>query len=185
MLAKKNARKKNAKKKGAKKKGSIVFKARHFFLSPFYAIWWMTKRMPAWLKWPSRLGLSAGVVAGSLAVFVSIVYYIVASTYDLDEVVTMPARTEILDRDGNILKNSKGQEVGYLHGKNRRIVSYDEVSPYFVDALIAREDARFREHGAVDLRAFGRVAFRFITRGKLEGGGTISMQLARNSYRLK
>lgn len=185
MPARKNVRKKDANKKGAQRKGSIAFKARHFFLSPFYAIWWMTKRMPVWLKWPSRLGLSAGVIASSLAIFVSIIYYIIASTYDLDEVVTMPARTEILDRDGNILKNSKGQEVGYLHGKNRRIVSYDEVSPYFVDALIAREDARFREHGAVDLRAFGRVAFRFITRGKLEGGGTISMQLARNSYRLK
>ena len=112
MPARKNARKKVASKKGAKKKGSVVFKARHFFLSPFYAIGWMTKRMPTWLKWPSRLALSAGVIASSLAIFVSIVYYIIASTFDLDEVVTMPARTEILDRNGNILKNSKGQEVG-------------------------------------------------------------------------
>jgi len=184
MPASKKAKKKPAKKKGARKKGS-GFKARHFFLSPFYVIWWTTRKMPAWLKWPSRLFLSGGVLAGSLGICLSIVYYIIASTYDLDEVVTMPARTEILDRNGNVLKNSKGQEIGYLHGKNRRIVSYDEVSPHFVDALIAREDARFRDHGAIDLRAFARVAFRFVTRGKLEGGGTISMQLARNSYRLK
>ena len=182
---KKKARKKTARKKVAKKKGSGGFKARHFFLSPFYIIWWLTRKMPGWLKWPSRFGLSAGVVGGSLAVIVSIVYYIIASTYDLNEVSTMPARTEILDRNGNILKNSKGQEVGYLHGKNRRIVAYDEVSPYFIDALIAREDARFRSHGAVDFRSFGRVAWRFVTRGRLEGGGTITMQLARNSFHLK
>ena len=101
---KKTARKKNARKKSAKKKGSGGFKARHFFLSPFYIIWWVTRKMPGWLKWPSRFGLSTAVVGGSLAVMVSIVYYIIASTYDLNEVSTMPARTEILDRNGNILK---------------------------------------------------------------------------------
>ena len=97
----------------------------------------------------------------------------------------MPARTEIKDREGHILKNSAGQEIGFLHGKNRRIISYSDVPSHFVDALIAQEDKRFRSHGAVDLRSMARVAWRALTRGKLEGGGTLSMQLARNSFALK
>ena len=97
----------------------------------------------------------------------------------------MPARTEIKDREGNILKNSAGQEIGFLHGKNRRIITYADVPSHFVDALIAQEDKRFRSHGAVDFRSMARVAWRALTRGKLEGGGTLSMQLARNSFALK
>ncbi|MDC0258569.1 transglycosylase domain-containing protein, partial [bacterium] len=81
--------------------------------------------------------------------------------------------------------NSAGQEIGFLHGKNRRIISYSDVPSHFVDALIAQEDKRFRSHGAVDLRSMARVAWRALTRGKLEGGGTLSMQLARNSFALK
>ena len=56
-------------------------------------------------------------------------YFALACTYDLKQVETMPARIEILDRNGNILKNSQGREIGYLHGKNRRLVTYDEVAP--------------------------------------------------------
>ncbi|HAN84549.1 MAG TPA: hypothetical protein DCQ59_15080, partial [Verrucomicrobiales bacterium] len=62
---------------------------------------------------------------------------------------------------------------------------YADVPSHFVDALIAQEDKRFRSHGAVDFRSMARVAWRALTRGKLEGGGTLSMQLARNSFALK
>lgn len=138
-----------------------------------------------WLKWPLRIGLSGAVLGLIGGIILSFVYLIIASTYNLQEVAVMPARTEILDRDGNILKNSTGREIGYLHGKNRKIASYDEMPQHFIDALIAQEDRRFRSHGAVDFRSMGRVLYRAVTRGKLEGGGTISMQLARNSFALK
>ena len=97
----------------------------------------------------------------------------------------MPARTEIHDRNGKILKNPDGKEIGFLHGTNRRLINYEEMPPHFVEALIAQEDKRYRSHGAVDFYSMGRVAFRALTRGKLEGGGTLSMQLARNTYQLK
>lgn len=186
MASGKPAKKKAAKKKKqAKKQAKSPFKARSFFLLPFTLVAWMTKGMPPWLKWPARFGLSIAVVGAVIGLFISAVYFTLACTYDLKHVETMPARIEILDRNGNILKNSQGREIGYLHGKNRRLVRYDEVAPNFVNALIAQEDARFRTHGAVDFRSFGRVAYRAVTRGKLEGGGTISMQLARNSFALK
>ncbi len=168
-----------------KKKPKFDFAARHFFLSPFYLIGLLTRKLPAWLKIPSRVVLSGGFLAVVGGLVLSIGYYLIALTYDLEEVVQMPARTEILDRAGHILKNSSGKEIGYLHGKNRQIITYDDVPDHFVEALIAQEDKRFRSHGAVDFRSLGRVAVRAVTRGKLEGGGTISMQLARNSFHLK
>jgi penicillin-binding protein 1A len=183
MPPKKKARKKSANKK--KKAVKFNFAARDFFLAPFRLIVLLTSKLPAWLKWPARVGLSGAFVGAIFGAFLSLVYYIIACTYDLEDVVQMPARTEIQDREGHILKNSAGQEIGFLHGKNRRIVSYEDVPSHFVDALIAQEDKRFRSHGAVDFRSMARVVWRALTRGKLEGGGTLSMQLARNSYALK
>ena len=190
MPPRKKARK-AARKKPAKKKAATT-RAPRFFMTtfrlarlPFLLIWRVTRNLSPWFKWPLRAGLSGGVVGLVMTIIVTIVYFPLALTYDLQEVVEMPARTEILDRHGKILRNPDGKEIGYLHGTNRRIVAYDEVPAHFVEALIAQEDRRFRSHGAIDFRSMGRVAFRALTRGKLEGGGTLSMQLARNSFTLK
>jgi penicillin-binding protein 1C len=46
-------------------------------------------------------------------------------------------------------------------------------------AFIAVEDRRFRSHPGVDPKAFLRAAWRLVSRGKVEGGSTIAMQVAR------
>ncbi|MDB4106696.1 hypothetical protein N9561_00205, partial [bacterium] len=73
------------------------FTARKFFFSPFILIAWFTRNLPAWLRWPVRLGLSGAFLGVSFGLIGGVFYYILASTYDLDEVAKMPARTEILD----------------------------------------------------------------------------------------
>ncbi|MDB4541426.1 PBP1A family penicillin-binding protein [Akkermansiaceae bacterium] len=181
--AKKKAARKNASK--GKKSAEPEFYARSFFLSPFTFIFWLTRNLHGIIRWPLRFFLSIGFLGFAGFTAAAIFYYALASTYDLKGVQEMPARTEILDRNGNILKNTKGQEIGFLHGENRHLVNYEDVSPYFSKALIAREDARFHKHGGVDFRSIGRTIYRAVTRGKLEGGGTITMQLARNSFTLK
>lgn len=71
-----------------------------------------------------------------------------------------------------------------LSRENRIYSSYDQLSPYLVDALIATEDARFREHSGIDVEALGRaVVKRGIFQQKSGGGGsTISQQLAKLLY---
>jgi len=129
------------------------------------------------IKWPSRVGGSIGIVMLFCAMLVAAYYYARASQYDLEKVAEMPARTLVYARDGKT-------ELGRLHGDNRYIVKFDEVSPNFRNALVAREDARFYEHGAFDLRGAGRAFMRYVMRGKKEGASTITMQLARNTYPL-
>lgn len=137
------------------------------------------------LKWPFRI-FGYCSFYGLILLFLGTLFYVaLATTYDLEKVSKMPARTEILDRSGQILRNADGKEIGFLHGKNRHLVEFNEVSTYFIDALIAREDGRFRSHGAVDLRGIARSIMRLVTRGKTEGASTLTMQLSRNSYALK
>ena len=84
--------------------------------------------------------------------------------------------SEVLDRDGNVLK--------ILYLTERRIyVSLTEISPYIVDAVVASEDERFYKHAGVDMKAVLRaIASNIISKDYAEGGSTITQQLARNVF---
>ena len=68
-------------------------------------------------------------------------------------------------------------------GEQRRIpVSYEDIPPVVVDAFLAAEDARFFEHPGVDWQGLMRATAANVAAGGVrEGGGTITMQLARNT----
>ena len=100
-----------------------------------------------------------------------------AQTFDLKKLGTMPERNTVFDFDGKIYSR--------LAGANRLKVSLKEVSPLFIQALLAREDTRFYEHGGIDWRGVARALFRDITSGSAkEGASSITQQLARNSLPL-
>jgi penicillin-binding protein 1C len=62
-------------------------------------------------------------------------------------------------------------------------IPLSRVSPAFVDAIVAAEDARFYHHGAVDVPALIRAARELVVYGEpRSGGSTIAMQLARLLY---
>ncbi|PSB04752.1 penicillin-binding protein 1C [Merismopedia glauca] len=59
-------------------------------------------------------------------------------------------------------------------------VPLDRVSPHFIQAIIAAEDGRFYQHGAIDLQAIARAIKDGIEQKKVvSGASTITMQLAR------
>ncbi len=58
-----------------------------------------------------------------------------------------------------------------------------EVPPIYLKAVISVEDHRFYEHGGIDIIAIGRAVINDIKAMKLvEGGSTITQQLAKNMY---
>ena len=67
--------------------------------------------------------------------------------------------------------------------EKRRVVRFDDLPPVLVHAVLAAEDKRFFEHGALDMvRVFG-AAFYDVTRGeKAQGASTIDMQVARTFF---
>jgi penicillin-binding protein 1A len=104
-------------------------------------------------------------------------YAIWAQTFDIKKVGDMPERNTVFDVDGKIYSR--------LAGANRVKVPLNEVSPFFIDALLAREDTRFFEHGGIDWRGIARALYRDITSGSAkEGASSITQQLARNSLPL-
>ncbi|MES2506870.1 MAG: PBP1A family penicillin-binding protein, partial [Verrucomicrobiota bacterium] len=112
----------------------------------------------------------------TLAIAGTIAFYShLARQYDLSKLGEMPERTVVLDAQGEML--------GRMHGENRIVVPLSQVSPFFVKALLAREDSRFYDHGGIDYVGVARATVRNIKdRRVVQGASTITMQLARNSY---
>lgn len=81
----------------------------------------------------------------------------------------------------SIVLSADGVELARFQLERHTPVTLQEVSPHVVQALIATEDHRFREHAGVDWRAVGRAAWR-TARGRTEGGSTLTQQLARNLF---
>jgi penicillin-binding protein 1A len=69
-------------------------------------------------------------------------------------------------------------------GNKRRVpLAYDQVPKRVIQAFISAEDERFFEHSGVDFKAILRAAISLALTGKKEqGGGTITMQVARNFF---
>ncbi|HEX5648704.1 MAG TPA: PBP1A family penicillin-binding protein [Steroidobacteraceae bacterium] len=84
----------------------------------------------------------------------------------------MPLR--VYSRDGKLMAQI---------GEQRRIpVAWDDIPDVVVDAFLASEDDRFFEHPGVDWHGLVRAFAANVAAGGLrEGGGTITMQLARNT----
>jgi penicillin-binding protein 1A len=121
--------------------------------------------------------IKLGFAAILLWALVGVFYYLWALTFDLSTIGRMPQRSEIYDRNGTFFSRTMGE--------NRVVVSYEQVSPNFVKALISREDSRFYEHKGIDPIGIARAAFRNLLFGGMkEGASTITQQLARNSYSL-
>jgi penicillin-binding protein 1A len=64
---------------------------------------------------------------------------------------------------------------------NRSWVALDKIAPSVVNALIATEDRRFYEHHGIDFRRTAGAVLNTLS-GDLQGGSTITQQLARNLY---
>jgi penicillin-binding protein 1A len=81
----------------------------------------------------------------------------------------------------SVLMSSDGQELAVFRQANREWVRLADISPKVIDALIATEDRRFYQHHGMDLKRTASALFQTVT-GDLQGGSTITQQLARNLF---
>lgn len=129
-----------------------------------------------WLfRWGWPVALLLLLLGGALGVL--LFYSAWAQTFDMKKVGQMPERNTVFDVDGRVYSR--------LAGANRLIVPLNEVAPSFIDALIAREDTRFYQHGGIDWLGIGRALVRdVLSRSAKEGASSLTQQLARNSLPL-
>jgi len=80
--------------------------------------------------------------------------------------------SEIISSDKEIL--------GTYYVENRSSVTYKDISPNVINALVATEDERFYQHSGIDFRRLFSIIFLNIF--KKQGGSTITQQLAKNLF---
>ncbi|MCM2391195.1 transglycosylase domain-containing protein [Streptomyces albipurpureus] len=84
-------------------------------------------------------------------------------------------RTTILD--------SKGGLIATVYSRDRTVVPLKEISPHMQKAIIAIEDSRFYEHGAVDLKGVLRALNKNATSGGVtQGASTLTQQYVKNVF---
>jgi penicillin-binding protein 1A len=80
--------------------------------------------------------------------------------------------------------SSNGTSMGTFYVENRVPVSFSELPPQLVHALIATEDERFYRHSGIDFEALGRVVIKTILLRRESSGGasTLTQQLAKQLF---
>jgi len=121
----------------------------------------------------------AGVVLclwGVIAVGGVVAYY--ASQLPPIDQLTVPKRPPniaIMANDGSLITN-RGETGG-------RTVTLKELPPYLPKAFVAIEDRRFYDHFGIDPMGIARAVYRNLTHsGGLQGGSTLTQQLAKNLF---
>ncbi|HEV3068824.1 MAG TPA: biosynthetic peptidoglycan transglycosylase, partial [Streptosporangiaceae bacterium] len=88
----------------------------------------------------------------------------------------LPVRSAILDRHGKLL--------AYYYPRNGQIdrvpVSYSQISPVMRQAIVAIEDSRFYQHGAIDFRGTVRALVNNLEHQSVQGGSTLAQQYVKN-----
>lgn len=75
------------------------------------------------------------------------------------------------------------EKVKNIKEETENYVTYDKLPQDYINAVIAVEDRRFFDHNGVDLISIGRAVVKDVQSMSLvEGGSTITQQLAKNTY---
>ena len=104
---------------------------------------------------------------------------------------SLPQRSQVLDRNGHLLAYVYGVDVPYstspsnavvlqYYGWDRQPVTYSQINPTMVNAIVAIEDYRYWVHGAIDLRGTIRAALNDIQHKPVQGGSTLAQQYVKN-----
>jgi penicillin-binding protein 1C len=80
----------------------------------------------------------------------------------------------VLDRDGEVIFLTTTSD-----GMLRLPTTMDQLAPELLEATLEMEDRRFFSHPGADMRSLLRAAWGLVSRQKLGGGSTITMQLSR------
>ncbi|PGX07821.1 MULTISPECIES: transglycosylase domain-containing protein [Bacillus] len=119
------------------------------------------------------------LLGGVATVVVAIVLYkliVLAGGYMMDE-------KQLVFHSSSRIVDQKGKEITKLYVENRELVPVEQIPKYVQQAFVAVEDSRFYEHQGIDYPSIFRALYKDTLAGeKVEGGSTITQQLAKNVF---
>ncbi|WP_434107531.1 penicillin-binding protein 1A [Paraburkholderia caffeinilytica] len=136
------------------------------------------RKRPLWLK--LIIGFVGLIVAGVLCVLLVLGYALVVATPNLP---SLDALTDYRPKVPLRIYTADHVLIGEFGEERRDIVHIQDVPDSLKKAVLAIEDARFYDHGGVDLTGIARAGFVALTNGHAtQGASTITMQVARNFF---
>jgi len=136
------------------------------------------RKRPLWLK--LLLGFFGLIVAGIVCVLLVVGYALVVATPNLP---SLDALTDYRPKVPLRIYTADHVLIGEFGEERRDIVRIQEVPDSLKKAVLAIEDARFYDHGGVDLTGIARAGIVALTNGHAtQGASTITMQVARNFF---
>lgn len=130
-----------------------------------------------WLPVVLALGLAAGGLTGIVAAY-ELNYSRAASEVAALATYRPSVVTRVYADDGKT-------EIGEFALEKRIPLKYDEIPPVMKNAILAVEDTRFYDHMGIDpIRIIG-ATWKNLTTEKVEGGSTLTQQLAKNLFLTK
>ena len=128
-----------------------------------------------WWFYPVLAALASALLLLLLLVFAAILVY-----------PSLPSLKVLTDYQPKIplrVYSAEGTLLGEFGEERRELVKINDVPDLMKKAILAAEDDRFYEHGAVDYSGMLRAAFFDFTSGDAkQGASTITMQVARNFF---
>ncbi len=129
-----------------------------------------------WIAAAGVAALSAIAVAGfALAIYAAWLFHDMPDASQLVD-YRPPTSTRVYAWDGTL--------IGEFSRERRIFVPYDQIPPQLINAFLAAEDRNFFQHGGVDpaglMRAMGKDVINAMHGRRLEGGSTITQQVAKN-----
>ena len=128
------------------------------------------------ILWGILIGIVVIATVGTIAIWNGWVGYMP----DMDDLQNPISKysSQVYSADGKLMGT-------YASTRDNRIsASFDNISPYLINALIATEDERFYEHSGIDFKALSRAILKRGLMGNENAGGgsTITQQLSKQLY---
>ena len=135
-----------------------------------------TPRPPPGKLWLTALWTFAALaLAGAVALGIAVAWYY-PGLPELDKV------TRYQPQQAMQVYTSDGVEIAQFGAERRDFLPIDQIPKLMQDAVLAIEDARFREHSGIDPIGVLRAMVANLTGGRRQGASTITQQVARTFF---
>ncbi|MCC2638759.1 MAG: penicillin-binding protein [Moraxellaceae bacterium] len=133
------------------------------------------------LKAPGRrerlLALAAFPICGVFLTLAGLYLYLAPQLPDVETLKAVKFETplQVMSQDGRL--------VAEFGEKHTTPLTYEQIPPLFVKAILAAEDDRFFEHEGINAKGLARAFVDILRTGSIQSGGsTITMQVAKNYF---
>jgi penicillin-binding protein 1A len=122
-----------------------------------------------------KRSLFAKLLLGIFAILMMLSSSACLFSKNMDQSLVPDAASQFMDNKGQVIYTTASAE-------RRLPISFDKIPKNVQHAFIAIEDNRFYEHGGIDYRGTLRALITNLTGGEVQGGSTITQQLAKNAF---